>query len=139
MTLPFGQDCSLPLDFRFNNVPHPTWLRSYLYESAVSALLSALTPPAPSPRLKLTVNYPEVNPAFDTYRCRHSLLKLITKKTILSSVLIIGTLINHRIGTLLEMVRAMALALAEERGLRVRVCVQQALGEVPLVTSLLVS
>jgi hypothetical protein len=50
------------------------------------------------------------------------LLNLIPKKTKLSSVLIIGTLINHRIGTLLEMVRAVALALTEERGRRVRVC-----------------
>ena len=44
----------------------------------------------------------QVNPAFDTYR----------------------------IGTIIEMVRSMALALAEEEGLRVRVCVQQPLGEV---------
>jgi len=49
----------------------------------------------------MRVNFPEVNPAFDTYR----------------------------IGTLLEMVRTIALRLAEQRGLRVRVCVQQSLGE----------
>ncbi len=48
-------------------------------------------------RMQIKVNIPEVNPAFDTYR----------------------------IGTLLEMVRHAALALAVEEGKRVRICVQQ--------------
>lgn len=51
-------------------------------------------------RLQIKVNFPEVNPAFDTYR----------------------------LGTMLELVRDIALAQAYE-GKRVRVCVQQPLGE----------
>lgn len=103
MKLKFGQNCEMPFDFKFNNVPHSTWVRSYLYNSAVDCILKTVkdkTIPNKS-RLQMTVNYPEVNPAYDTYR----------------------------IGTLLEMVRSMALALAEEEGMRVRICVQQALGE----------
>ena len=51
--------------------------------------------------MQMKVNFPEVNPAFDTYR----------------------------IGTVLEMVRHTVLALAVEEGKRVRICVQQSLGE----------
>lgn len=36
---------------------------------------------------------------------------------------------TYRIGTLLEMVRGIALELAEQHKLRVRICVQQSLGE----------
>jgi hypothetical protein len=35
--LPFGKDLSLPLDFKFNNVPHYGWVRAYMYEAAVQA------------------------------------------------------------------------------------------------------
>ena len=51
-------------------------------------------------RLQIKVNFPEVNPAFDTYR----------------------------LGTMLELVRDIALAQAYD-GKRVRICVQQPLGE----------
>ena len=51
--------------------------------------------------MQLKINFPEVNPAFDTYR----------------------------IGTVLEMVREAVLALTEQGGKRVRICVQQSLGE----------
>jgi len=102
-SLPFGHDCSVPLDFLFNNVPHPTWVRAYLYDAATTAVLRAVNDEKirDKSRLQVKVNFPEVNPAFDTYR----------------------------IGTILEMVRAMVLALTCDEGKRVRVCVQQSLGE----------
>lgn len=103
-SLPFGDDCNMPVDFKFNNVPHAPWVRSYLYSRATQAVLRAINdetiPSHNKSRMQLRVNYPEVNPAYDTYR----------------------------LGTLLEMVREMVLALTDE-GKKVRVCVQQALGE----------
>lgn len=30
-SLAFGHDTSMPVDFKFNNVPHAPWVRSYLY------------------------------------------------------------------------------------------------------------
>jgi len=100
--LQFGKDLSLPLDFKFNNVPHYGWVRAYMYEAAVQAVVNAIyDPTVPNKsRLQLKVNYPEVNPAFDTYR----------------------------IGTVLEMVRAITLKLTQDGGKRVRICVQQSLG-----------
>lgn len=101
--LPFGQDATLPNDFKFNNVPHASWVRSYIYNQVTTAICRAVnddTIPNKS-RMQLKINFPEVNPAFDTYR----------------------------IGTLLEMVREAVLALTEQGGKRVRICVQQSLGE----------
>jgi adenylate kinase len=48
----------------------------------------------------IKVNFPEVNPAFDTYR----------------------------VGTILEMVRQIVLTLTIQEGKRVRVCIQQSMG-----------
>ena len=103
--LQFGYDCTMPLDFKFNNIPHAPWVRSYLYSRATQAVLRAVNDDSISThnksRLQLRFNVPEVNPAFDTYR----------------------------LGTLLEMVREMVLALTVGEGRKVKVCVQQALGE----------
>ena len=103
--LPFGYDCTMPLDFKFNNVPHPPWVRNYIYQRSTQAVLRAVNDDTISSfnksRLQLKFNVPEVNPAFDTYR----------------------------LGTLLEMVREMVLALTVGEGRKVKVCVQQALGE----------
>ena len=69
-SLPFGEDITIPIDLKFNNVPHATWVRSYLYDSVTTAIRNAVnddTIPNKS-RLQLKVNFPEVNPAFDTYR-----------------------------------------------------------------------
>lgn len=101
--LPFGQDVNMPKDFRFNDVPHSQWLRNYVYESVTDAVIKAVEDPfiKNKSRLQIKVNVPEVNPAFDTYR----------------------------IGTLLEMVRNCVLALVDQKGMRVRICVQQSLGE----------
>lgn len=103
LELPFGRDFTLPLDLLFNNVPHPAWLRAYIYSLAAEALKEIVRDPDLGPfdrtHLQIRVNFPEVNPAFDTYR----------------------------IGTMLEMVREMALGCVFD-GKRVRICVQQALG-----------
>jgi hypothetical protein len=102
VSLEFGEQCVLPLDFRFNDVPHAAWVRAYIYDMAANAFAQAINDPSipNKSRLQMHVNVPEVNPAFDTYR----------------------------IGTMLEMVRRMALTAAYQ-GKNVRICVQQALGE----------
>mmetsp|Transcript_2988 Transcript_2988/g.3129 ORF Transcript_2988/g.3129 Transcript_2988/m.3129 type:complete len:449 (+) Transcript_2988:231-1577(+) len=100
--LGFGQDCSMPLDLLFNAVPHPAWVRSYMYEQVTTAVRLAVndeTMPNRS-RMQVKVNFPEVNPAFDTYR----------------------------VGTILEMVRQIVLTLTIQEGKRVRVCIQQSMG-----------
>ena len=102
-TLPFGENVQVPKDIRFNDVPHAPWVRDYMYESATDAVRKAIRDPTipNKSRMQMKVNFPEVNPAFDTYR----------------------------IGTILEMVRHTVLALTLEEGKRVRICVQQSLGE----------
>lgn len=103
--LPFGEDFELPLDFKWNEVPHQAWVRSYVYNAATDAVVKTVRNPekvgSGSRKWQIKVNFPEVNPAYDTYR----------------------------IGTILEMVRSISLALAVEEGLKVRICVQQSLGE----------
>jgi len=104
-SLQFGYDCSMPSDFLFNQVPHAPWVRNYLNSRSTQAVLRAINDPTiPSnlkSRMQIKINVPEVNPAFDTYR----------------------------MGTLLELAREIVLALAVDEGKRVRVCVQQPLGE----------
>lgn len=106
--LSFGDDWSMPRDFRFNDVPHATWVRAYINDIVKTSVLDAVTDHSITckSRMQLRINFPEVNPAFDTYR----------------------------IGTLLEIIRHTALALAlgeaaDGRPRRVRICVQQSLGE----------
>lgn len=101
--LPIGRNYQLPLDFRFNDVPHAQWVRAYMYESVKSAVIKAVFDKnfQQKSKMQVKINFPEVNTAFDTYR----------------------------IGTILECVRTIALALACDEGQRVRICVQQSLGE----------
>ena len=40
--LPFGRTYELPRDFKFNDVPHSQWLRSYVYDSIKSAVIKAI-------------------------------------------------------------------------------------------------
>ena len=83
-------------------MPNQLGTRQFFYDSAVSAVESALTDPDRKslvPRMSMTVLTPELNPSMDSYR----------------------------IGTLLEMVREIATRLACS-GLRVRVCVQGPMG-----------
>jgi adenylate kinase len=81
-----------------NQVPHNRYVRKYFYDMAADAALEAVTLCSQGKicnRMKITAMFPEMNPSMDSYR----------------------------IGTILEMVRAIAIRLVEQN-LRVRVCVQ---------------
>ena len=103
----------LPDDCRFNNVPYTRQLRSFLNGGVLDAVNAALYRASPPPgavdaagaplgrgRFRITLTVPETNPAMDTFR----------------------------IGTVLELVRKVALALVDD-GATVRVCVQGSMGE----------
>lgn len=84
-----------------NQVPHNRYVRKYFYEMAADATLEAIVLCSEgkiSNRMKITSMFPEMNPSMDSYR----------------------------IGTILEMTRAIAIKLVEQN-LRVRVCVQGAM------------
>lgn len=82
-----------------NNTPHPREVRKWFYEDCSDAVKRAVTGDAPLTRVKASITFPELNVEGDVYR----------------------------VGTLLELVRVMATALAED-GKRVRVCVQGSMG-----------
>lgn len=85
-----------------NQVPHNRYVRKYFYDMAGEAALKAVVLCSEgkiSNRMKMTSMIPEMNPFMDAYR----------------------------IGTLLELARAIAIKLAEQN-LRVRVCVQGSMG-----------
>ena len=89
-------------DLYLNQVPHNRYVRQYFYDMASKAVVAAVVACSNgeiSHRMKMTSMFPEMNPQMDSYR----------------------------IGTLLEMIRAVAIALAEQN-LRVRVCVQGSMG-----------
>jgi len=89
-----------------NQVPHNRYVRQYFYDMAAQATLDAVIRCANSNattvsnRMKIVSMFPEMNPSMDSYR----------------------------IGTILEMVRAITIRLIEEGNLRVRVCVQGSMG-----------
>lgn len=87
-----------PIPTRLNTIPHERSTRQYFYRDAVSGVLTALA--AGETRMVARCTIPELNTEFDVYR----------------------------IGTLLELVRELATALAAD-GRTVKVCVQQALGQ----------
>jgi adenylate kinase len=92
----------LPPSMYLNQVPHNRFVRQYFYDAASDAVLDAVIQCSQGRignRMQLLVQFPELNPDMDSYR----------------------------IGTLLEMVRAIAIRLAEQN-VRVRVCVQQSMG-----------
>ncbi|KAL7555210.1 hypothetical protein ACHAWF_018856 [Thalassiosira exigua] len=89
-------------DLYLNQVPHNRYVRQYFYDMAAEASLEAAilcSNKQISNRMKITAMFPEMNPSMDSYR----------------------------IGTLLELARAIAIKLAEQN-LRVRVCVQGSMG-----------
>ena len=100
--LPFGDDVDLPSDFEFNRVPHNQWVRAYIYDRVSTAIMQAVDDDTVKARarMQLKVNFPELNPKFDTYR----------------------------VGTVAEMLRETCLRLAES-GTRCKIVVQQSLGE----------
>lgn len=85
-----------------NQVPHNRYVRKYFYDMASRAVLEAIVACSDgtlSNRMSVNCVFPELNTQMDSYR----------------------------IGTLLEMVRLIAITLAEQN-LRVRICVQQSMG-----------
>jgi adenylate kinase len=87
-----------PIPTRMNNVPHPREMRRYFYSEITTAVMAGLH--AGNTRLDVRCTIPELNTEFDVYR----------------------------VGTLLEMVRDVACAVAAD-GKKVKVCVQQPLGQ----------
>jgi len=96
-----AEELLLPKNLFLNNVPNTLATRYYFYDAAVAAVEAALRDPDPSlkARMQMQVLTPELNPTTDSYR----------------------------VGTLLELVREVATCLACS-GLRVRVCIQGAMG-----------
>ncbi|KAL0906256.1 hypothetical protein M5K25_024734 [Dendrobium thyrsiflorum] len=83
---------------RLNNIPHSKEIREYFYYDVLQATQKAVE--GKRTRLKVEINIPELNPEMDVYR----------------------------IGTLMELVRTLALSFADD-GKRVKVCVQGSMGE----------
>ncbi|XP_073117629.1 probable adenylate kinase 5, chloroplastic isoform X4 [Elaeis guineensis] len=83
---------------RLNNIPHSKEIREYFYYDVLQATWKAVEDKRS--RLKVEINIPELNPEMDVYR----------------------------IGTLMELVRTLALSFADD-GKRVKVCVQGSMGE----------
>ncbi|KAJ8753274.1 hypothetical protein K2173_017898 [Erythroxylum novogranatense] len=82
---------------RLNNIPHSREIRNYFYNDVLQATVNAVNDGRT--RLKVEINIPELNPEMDVYR----------------------------IGTLMELVREVALSFADD-GKRVKVCVQGSMG-----------
>lgn len=94
---PRRQDNWRGIPTRLNNIPHSREIREYFYEDVLQATLRAVDDR--KYRLKVEVAIPELNPETDVYR----------------------------IGTLMELVRVIALSFADD-GKRVKVCVQGSMG-----------
>ncbi|KAK9141804.1 hypothetical protein Syun_011204 [Stephania yunnanensis] len=94
----FFQDNWRGIPTRLNNIPHSREIRNYFYDDILQATERAIT--NGRTRLKVEINIPELNPEMDVYR----------------------------IGTLMELVRVLALSFADD-GKRVKVCVQGSMGE----------
>ncbi|CAM8911379.1 unnamed protein product [Rhodiola kirilowii] len=93
-----GQDSWRGIPTKLNNIPHSREIRDYFYNDVVQATRRAVNDDMT--RLKVEINIPELNPEMDVYR----------------------------IGTLMELVRVIALSFADD-GKRVKVCVQGSMGD----------
>ena len=101
LQLPGASDAfSLPDDMWLNTTPYPHSVRHMFYSDVSSALQSAVADPDTPRRMRALVTPPELNMEMDSYR----------------------------VGTLLELVREVALDFARA-GLRTRLCVQGSMGE----------
>ncbi|XP_010542084.1 PREDICTED: adenylate kinase 5, chloroplastic [Tarenaya hassleriana] len=83
---------------RLNNIPHSREIRNYFYNDVLQATTRSVNDGRA--RLRVDINIPELNPEMDVYR----------------------------IGTLMELVRVLALSFADD-GKIVKVCVQGSMGE----------
>uniref|UniRef100_A0A7N0T106 adenylate kinase n=1 Tax=Kalanchoe fedtschenkoi TaxID=63787 RepID=A0A7N0T106_KALFE len=93
-----GQDSWRGIPTRLNNIPHSREIREYFYNDVLQSTQRAINDGMT--RLKIEINIPELNPEMDVYR----------------------------IGTLMELVRVIALSFADD-GKRVKVCVQGSMGD----------
>ncbi|KAF4352240.1 adenylate kinase 5, chloroplastic [Cannabis sativa] len=93
-----SQDNWRGIPTRLNNIPHSREIRKYFYDDVLQATQRAINDGRT--RIKVEINIPELNPEMDVYR----------------------------IGTLMELVRVIALSFADD-GKRVKVCVQGSMGE----------
>ena len=61
INLPFGQNYDLPVDFRFNQVPHAQWVRNFLYNAVRDAVIKAIydTNFTNKSRMQVKFNIPE--------------------------------------------------------------------------------
>ncbi|KAE8126133.1 hypothetical protein FH972_020877 [Carpinus fangiana] len=94
----FLQDSWKGIPTKLNNIPHSREIRKYFYTDVLEATRRAINDGRT--RLKVEINIPELNPEMDVYR----------------------------IGTLMELVRVIALSFADD-GKRVKVCVQGSMGQ----------
>lgn len=92
-----GQDNWRGIPTRLNNIPHSREIRKYFYDDVLQATQRAVNDG--KTLLKVEINIPELNPEMDVYR----------------------------IGTLMELVRDIALSFADD-GKHVKVCVQGSMG-----------
>lgn len=92
-----NQDKWRGIPTRLNNIPHSREIREYFYDDVLQSTQKAIEDKRI--RLKVEINIPELNPEMDVYR----------------------------IGTLMELVRTLALSFADD-GKRVKVCVQGSMG-----------
>ncbi|XP_057423517.1 adenylate kinase 5, chloroplastic [Lotus japonicus] len=93
-----SQDKWKGIPTKLNNIPHSREIREYFYDDVLLATQRAINDG--KTRLKVDINIPELNPEMDVYR----------------------------IGTLMELVRSLALSFADD-GKRVKVCVQGSMGQ----------
>ncbi|XP_057995553.1 adenylate kinase 5, chloroplastic isoform X2 [Hevea brasiliensis] len=95
---PVYQDKWRGIPTRLNNIPHSREIRNYFYDDVLQGTQRAVNDGRM--RLKVEIAIPELNPEMDVYR----------------------------IGTLMELVRVLALSFADD-GKRVKVCVQGSMGQ----------
>ncbi|KAF3643452.1 putative adenylate kinase 5, chloroplastic [Capsicum annuum] len=105
---------------RLNNIPHSREIREYFYTDVLQATQRAVNDG--KTRLKIEISIPELNPSmvrkhFSSYA--HSLFRFDS---------ILNPQDVYRIGTLMELIRVLALSFADD-GKRVKVCVQGSMGE----------
>lgn len=89
----------LSIPTKLNNIPHSREIRNFFYDDVVRSVDRALIDGCD--RISVVCRIPETNDAFDVYR----------------------------VGTLLEMVRAMVTSITKKDSSNVKVCVQQSLGQ----------
>nr|XP_023905487.1 adenylate kinase 5, chloroplastic isoform X1 [Quercus suber] len=105
---------------RLNNIPHSRGIREYFYKDVLEATQRAINDGRT--RLKVENNIPELNPEMvkGFFLNSPSVFLFLTISYDAQDV--------YRIGTLMELVRVLALSFADD-GKQVKVCVQGSMGE----------